>query len=113
MTDEQIAAPNQAERLRVMISALSDNGEGCFSKASLRDILALVDAQAAEIARLRDEPTLTITRAQYDEFVESAEDHTILWTDTLALIGVYVAPCQTKIDVQHDRPNKGNDSAAQ
>jgi hypothetical protein len=44
-------------------------------------------------------PTLTITRAQYDEFVESAEDHTILWTDTLALIGVYVAPCQTKIDV--------------
>lgn len=58
-------------------------------------------------------PTLTITRAQYDEFVESAEDHTVLWTDTLALIGVYVAPCQTKIDVQDSRPNKGNDSAAQ
>jgi hypothetical protein len=71
------------------------------------------DAQAAEIERLREEPTLTITRAQYDEFVESAEDHTILWTDTLALIGVYVAPCQTKIDVQDSRPNKGNDSAAQ
>jgi hypothetical protein len=73
----------------------------------------LIDALAAEIARLREEPTLTITRAQYDEFVESAEDHTILWTDTLALIGVYVAPCQTKIDVQDSRPNKGNDSAAQ
>jgi hypothetical protein len=73
----------------------------------------LIEAQAAEIARLREEPTLTITRAQYDEFVESAEDHTILWTDTLALIGVYVAPCQTKIDVQDSRPNKGNDSAAQ
>ena len=71
------------------------------------------NALAAEIDRLREEPTLTITRAQYDEFVESAEDHTILWTDTLALIGVYVAPCQTKIDVQHDHPNKGNDSAAQ
>jgi hypothetical protein len=37
-----------------------------------------------------DTPTLTITRAQYDEFVESAEDHTILWTTTLALIGVTV-----------------------
>jgi hypothetical protein len=56
-------------------------------------------ALAAEIERLREEPTLTITRAQYVEFVESAEDHTVLWTDTLALIGVYVAPCQTKIDV--------------
>ena len=66
-----------------------------------------VPALEAEIARLREEPTLTITRAQYDEFVESAEDHTILWTDTLALIGVYVAPCQTKIDVQDSRPNKG------
>jgi hypothetical protein len=54
MTDEQIAAPNQAERLRVMIAALSDSGQGCFSKESLRAILALVDAQAAEIARLRE-----------------------------------------------------------
>ena len=54
MTDEQITAPNQAERLRVMIAALSDNGEGCFSKASLRDILAHIEAQAAEIARLRE-----------------------------------------------------------
>jgi hypothetical protein len=99
VTDEQITATNQAERLRVMIAALSDSGQGCFSKESLRAILAHIDAQAAEIARLREEPTLTITRAQYDEFVESAENHTILWTDTLALIGVYVAPCQTKIDV--------------
>ena len=55
MTDEQITAPNQAERLRVMIAALSDNGEGCFSKESLRAILAHIDAQAAEIARLRED----------------------------------------------------------
>jgi hypothetical protein len=26
----------------------------------------------------------------FDEFIESAENHTILWTDTLALIGVTV-----------------------
>jgi hypothetical protein len=53
VSDEQIAA--LVERLRVMISALSDNGEGCFSKASLRAILAHIEAQAAEIARLRKE----------------------------------------------------------
>ena len=56
---------------------------------------------------------MIITKEMFDEFVESAENHSILWTDTLALIGVYVAPCQTKIDVQHDHPNKGNDNAAQ
>jgi uncharacterized small protein (DUF1192 family) len=33
---------------------------------------------------------MIITEEMYDEFVESAEDHTILWTDTLALIGVTV-----------------------
>jgi hypothetical protein len=49
-------------------------------------------------------PTLTITRAQYDEFVESAEDHTILWTDTLALIGVKVGdvPDVDVIEAQAD-----------
>jgi hypothetical protein len=52
VTDEQITATNQAERLRVMIAALSDSGQGCFSKESLRAILTHIDAQAAEIARL-------------------------------------------------------------
>jgi uncharacterized protein YbaA (DUF1428 family) len=33
---------------------------------------------------------MIITKEMYDEFVESAENHTILWTDTLALIGVTV-----------------------
>lgn len=33
---------------------------------------------------------MIITREMYDEFVESAENHTILWTDTLKLIGVTV-----------------------
>jgi hypothetical protein len=58
MTDEQITAPNPAERLRVMIAALSDSGQGCFSKESLRAILAHIDAQAAEIARLREQVAL-------------------------------------------------------
>jgi hypothetical protein len=31
-----------------------------------------------------------ITKEMFDEFVESAENHSILWTDTLALIGVTV-----------------------
>jgi hypothetical protein len=31
-----------------------------------------------------------ITKEMYDEFVESAENQSILWTDTLALIGVTV-----------------------
>ena len=33
---------------------------------------------------------MIITKKMFDEFVESAENHTILWTDTLALIGVTV-----------------------
>jgi hypothetical protein len=33
---------------------------------------------------------MIITKEMYDEFVESAENHSILWTDTLALIGVTV-----------------------
>ena len=33
---------------------------------------------------------MIITREMFDEFVESAEDTQILWTDTLALIGVTV-----------------------
>jgi hypothetical protein len=33
---------------------------------------------------------MIITKEMFDEFVESAENHTILWTDTLALIGVTV-----------------------
>ena len=33
---------------------------------------------------------MIITREMFDEFIESAENHTILWTDTLALIGVTV-----------------------
>lgn len=33
---------------------------------------------------------MIITKEQFDEFVESAENHNILWTDTLALIGVTV-----------------------
>jgi hypothetical protein len=108
MTDEQITA--LVERLR---EAQCPDNMGCNPLAKycqcvpMDEAADMIDAQAAEIARLREEPTLTITRAQYDEFVESAEDHTILWTDTLALIGVYVAPCQTKIDVQDSRPNKG------
>ena len=62
MTDEQITATNQAERLRVMIAALSDSGQGCFSKESLRAILAHIDAQAAENARLRERLTQAIER---------------------------------------------------
>ncbi len=112
MTDEQIDALKQAVE---SVLEYADYWQPYAPSVNddARAILALVDAQAAEIERLREEPTLTITRAQFDEFVESAEDHTVLWTDTLALIGVYVAPCQTKIDVQDSRPNKGNDSAAQ
>ena len=53
MTDEQITAPNPAERLRVMIDLLGDGGHGCFKKTSLCAILAHIDAQAAEIARLQ------------------------------------------------------------
>ena len=33
---------------------------------------------------------MIITKEMYDEFVESAENQSILWTDTLALIGVTV-----------------------
>ena len=33
---------------------------------------------------------MIITKEMFDEFIESAENHTILWTDTLALIGVTV-----------------------
>jgi hypothetical protein len=33
---------------------------------------------------------MIITKEMFDEFVESAENHSILWTDTLALIGVTV-----------------------
>ena len=33
---------------------------------------------------------MIITKEMFDEFVESAEDTQILWTDTLALIGVTV-----------------------
>ena len=33
---------------------------------------------------------MVITKEMYDEFVESAENQNILWTDTLALIGVTV-----------------------
>jgi hypothetical protein len=54
MTDEQITATNPAERLRVMIDLLGDGGHGCFKKTSLCAILAHIDAQAAEIARLRE-----------------------------------------------------------
>ena len=54
MTDEQITAPNPAERLRVMLDLLGDGGHGCFKKASLCAILAHIDAQAAENARLRE-----------------------------------------------------------
>jgi len=53
MTDEQITAPNPAERLRVMIDLLGDGGHGCFKKASLCAILDYIDAQAAEIATLK------------------------------------------------------------
>ena len=54
------------------------------------------DALTAELERLREEPTLTITREMYDEFVESAENHSILWTDTLKLIGVTVGDVPDK-----------------
>ena len=45
---------------------------------------------------------MIITREMFDEFVESAENHTILWTDTLALIGVTVGdvPDVDLIDAQ-------------
>ena len=33
---------------------------------------------------------MIITKEMFDEFVESAENQNILWTDTLALIGVTV-----------------------
>ena len=33
---------------------------------------------------------MIITKEMFDEFVESAENQSILWTDTLALIGVTV-----------------------
>jgi hypothetical protein len=62
MTDEQITAPNPAERLRVMIDLLGDGGHGCFKKTSLCAILAHIDAQAAEIARLRERLTQAIER---------------------------------------------------
>jgi hypothetical protein len=118
MTDEQIAALLERGPVARLRTFVQRNGHNDMAVTTLdtyhaRVILAHIDALAAEIERLREEPTLTITREMYDEFVESAEDHTVLWTDTLALIGVYVAPCQTKIDVQHDRSNKGNDNAAQ
>ena len=114
MTDEQITA--LVERLRGH-SKIMSRDKGKFVRfidvATCNEAADLIETLTDELERLREEPTLTITRAQYVEFVESAEDHTILWTDTLSLIGVYVAPCQTKNDVQHDHPNKGNDSAAQ
>ena len=45
---------------------------------------------------------MIITREMYDEFVESAENQSILWTDTLALIGVTVGdvPDVDVIDAQ-------------
>jgi hypothetical protein len=101
---------NEQTEINILRKQRTEWHHAVSSLDSEREANALL---TAEIERLREEPTLTITRAQYDEFVESAEDHTVLWTDTLALIGVYVAPCQTKIDVQDSRPNKGNDSAAQ
>ena len=45
---------------------------------------------------------MIITKEMFDEFVESAEDTQILWTDTLALIGVTVGdvPDVDVIDAQ-------------
>jgi hypothetical protein len=45
---------------------------------------------------------MIITREMYDEFVESAENQNVLWTDTLALIGVTVGdvPDVDVIDAQ-------------
>jgi hypothetical protein len=62
MTNEQITAPNPAERLRVMIDLLGDGGHGCFKKTSLCAILAHIDAQEAENARLRERLTQAIER---------------------------------------------------
>ena len=47
---------------------------------------------------------MIITKEMFDEFVESAENHTILWTDTLALIGVTVGdvPDVDVIEAQAD-----------
>ena len=47
---------------------------------------------------------MVITREMFDEFVESAEDTQILWTDTLALIGVTVGdvPDVDVIEAQAD-----------
>lgn len=45
---------------------------------------------------------MIITKEMFDEFVESAENQNILWTDTLALIGVTVGdvPDVDVIDAQ-------------
>jgi hypothetical protein len=45
---------------------------------------------------------MIITKEMYDEFVESAENHSILWTDTLALIGVTVGDVPDVIEAQAD-----------
>ena len=47
---------------------------------------------------------MIITKEMFDEFVESAENHSILWTDTLALIGVTVGdvPDVDVIEAQAD-----------
>jgi hypothetical protein len=47
---------------------------------------------------------MIITKEMFDEFVESAENHSILWTDTLKLIGVTVGdvPDVDVIEAQAD-----------